>query len=579
MKLHNKKRLSIYLWVLSFFKPYTGLLLLFILSGSGIILCEMSIPYFIQVFIDKVVMQQNAEAFTGQILYLITAIVVMLIFIAINNVMQRALPEKTARDLQYSVYRHLRRLGFSYFERKPVGETLSLLNTEVLAVQSIYRDFFPGTVYMILSILFPLAVISIKEYRFTLIIMGSYLLFFTYGPYIDKKVVEFLKKQTDTKTALDKKTYDSISAIQEVRAYHAREWETGRFVESFRAYKDARLGSLFFRLLRPALCVATTSIGNIGFFVFGSYLVKHGEMTVGEFSAYIFYFMMVMRQINGLSYVFTEQMHLLGQAEKLFDFIKIEPDIAEPAKPRILPQISGNFSLLNVSFHYQDRTDLLKEFNLEIKSGERIAFVGASGNGKSTVLKLLDRFYDPQEGDITLEGVSLKNLSLSQLRNSIGYVFQETYLFGSSIKENIRFGNPDATDEEVIQAAKAAYAHEFIMETEQQYETLVGERGIKLSGGQKQRIAIARMFIKNPAILLLDEATSALDNVSEAYIKKALDQLSKGRTTIAIAHRISTIMDYDKIVYVQDGKAAEIGTYEELIHRKGLFYELVEGVS
>ncbi len=205
--------------------------------------------------------------------------------------------------------------------------------------------------------------------------------------------------------------------------------------------------------------------------------------------------------------------------------------------------------------------------------------MGASGNGKSTVLKLLDRFYDPQEGDITLEGVSLKNLSLSQLRNSIGYVFQETYLFGSSIKENIRFGNPDATDEEVIQAAKAAYAHEFIMETEQQYETLVGERGIKLSGGQKQRIAIARMFIKNPAILLLDEATSALDNVSEAYIKKALDQLSKGRTTIAIAHRISTIMDYDKIVYVQDGKAAEIGTYEELIRRKGLFYELVEGVS
>ncbi len=579
MKQHNKKRLSVYLWVISFFKPYIGLLFLFILSGAGIILCEMSIPYFIQVFIDKVIMQQNAKEFTGQIIYLILAIMVMLMFIAMNNVFQRILPEKSARDLQYSVYRHLRKLGFSYFERKPVGETLSLLNTEVLAVQSIYRDFFPGTVYMILSIVFPLVVISIKDYRFTLIILGSYLLFFTYGPYIDKKVVEFLKKQTDAKIALGKKTYDSISAMQEVRAYHAREWEVGRFTESYQTYKDARLGSLFYRLLRPALCVATTSIGNIGFFIFGSSLVKHGEMTIGEFSAYIFYFMMVMRQINGLSYVFTEQMHLLGQAENLYDFIKVQPDIVEPVKPCILPQVSGNISLHNVSFHYQERTDILKEFNLEIKSGERVAFVGASGNGKSTVLKLLDRFYDPQEGVISLEGVSLKDLSLCQLRNSIGYVFQETYLFGTTIRENIRFGNPEATDEEVIQAAKAAYAHKFIMETEHQYETLVGERGVKLSGGQKQRIAIARMFIKDPAILLLDEATSALDNVSEAYIKKALDQLSNGRTTVAIAHRISTIMDYDKIVYVQDGKTAEIGTYEELMQRKGLFYELVEGVS
>jgi ATP-binding cassette subfamily B protein/subfamily B ATP-binding cassette protein MsbA len=579
MKQHNKKRLSVYLWVISFFKPYIGLLFLFILSGAGIILCEMSIPYFIQVFIDKVIMQQNGKEFTGQIIYLILVIMVMLMFIAMNNVFQRILPEKSARDLQYSVYRHLRKLGFSYFERKPVGETLSLLNTEVLAVQSIYRDFFPGTVYMILSIVFPLVVISIKDYRFTLIILGSYLLFFTYGPYIDKKVVEFLKKQTDAKIALGKKTYDSISAMQEVRAYHAREWEVGRFTESYQTYKDARLGSLFYRLLRPALCVATTSIGNIGFFIFGSSLVKHGEMTIGEFSAYIFYFMMVMRQINGLSYVFTEQMHLSGQAENLYDFIKVQPDIVEPVKPCILPQVFGNISLHNVSFHYQERTDILKEFNLEIKSGERVAFVGASGNGKSTVLKLLDRFYDPQEGVISLEGVSLKDLSLSQLRNSIGYVFQETYLFGTTIRENIRFGNPEATDEEVIQAAKAAYAHEFIMETEHQYETLVGERGVKLSGGQKQRIAIARMFIKDPAILLLDEATSALDNVSEAYIKKALDQLSNGRTTVAIAHRISTIMDYDKIVYVQDGKTAEIGTYEELMQRKGLFYELVEGVS
>jgi ATP-binding cassette subfamily B protein/subfamily B ATP-binding cassette protein MsbA len=430
----NKKRFSVYLWILSFFKPYMGLLFLFIFSGAGIILCEMTIPYFIQIFIDKVVMQQDEKAFIEEIVFLIIVILVMLLFIAMNNVLMRVLPEKSARDLQYSVFRHLRALGFSYFEKQPVGETLSLLNTEVLAVQSIYRDFFPGTVYVSLSVLLPMILLTIKDYRFILIILGSYLLFFSYGPYMDKKVVEFLKKQTDTKTALDKKTYDSVNAMQEVRAYHANRWEIGRFVESFQIYKDARLGSLFFRLLRPALCVVTTSIGNIVFFIFGSYLVKNGELTIGEFSAYIFYFMMVMAQINGLSYLFTEQLHLLGQAEKLYHFIKLKPDIVESREPQVLPQVDGNISLQNVSFHYKERPDILKDFFLEIKAGERVALVGASGNGKSTVLKLLDRFYDPEAGIITLDGVSLKDISLSQLRNSIGYVFQETYLFGASIK-------------------------------------------------------------------------------------------------------------------------------------------------
>jgi ATP-binding cassette, subfamily B, bacterial len=203
--------------------------------------------------------------------------------------------------------------------------------------------------------------------------------------------------------------------------------------------------------------------------------------------------------------------------------------------------------------------------------------VGTSGNGKSTLLKLVGRFYDPQEGEITLDGISLRELSLKQIRESMGFVFQETYLFGTTIQENIRFGHPSATDEEVIAAAKAAYAHDFIQQFPQGYETFVGERGVKLSGGQQQRISIARMFIKNPRIVLLDEATSALDNVSEWEIQRALHKLFEGRTTITIAHRLSTVKDFDRIVVVDNGGIAEVGTYDELIEQRGALYRLVEG--
>jgi ATP-binding cassette subfamily B protein/subfamily B ATP-binding cassette protein MsbA len=222
---------------------------------------------------------------------------------------------------------------------------------------------------------------------------------------------------------------------------------------------------------------------------------------------------------------------------------------------------------------------VIQRFTLDIQPGEKIALVGSSGNGKSTILKLAARFYDPLEGEIRLDGVLLKMLALDQLRDAMGYVFQETYLFGTTVRENILFGQPDATDEQIIEAAKAAFAHDFILELPEGYETLVGERGVKLSGGQKQRISIARLFLKNPAIVLLDEATSALDNQSEREVQRALDQLLKGRTTITVAHRLSTIRKVDRIVVMDQGSISEVGSYDELMTKQGLFYQLSEGLE
>ncbi len=273
----------------------------------------------------------------------------------------------------------------------------------------------------------------------------------------------------------------------------------------------------------------------------------------------------------------AQQGMMLEQAHPIRRLMLLKPLVEEPEHPIPTGAINGRITFKEVGFRYPNRPPVIRDFTLDIRPGERLALVGTSGNGKSTLLKLVDRFYDPQEGTIELDGVPITRLSFQDLRSSTGYVLQESYLFGFSVRENIRFGRPEASDEEIEQAAKAAMAHEFILQLPQGYDTLVGDRGMKLSGGQKQRIAIARMLISDPKIVLLDEATSALDNVSEAEVKTALDRLFEGRTMIAVAHRLSTIKDFDRIVVMDEGTIAEIGTYEQLIAREGIFYNLAQG--
>jgi ATP-binding cassette subfamily B protein/subfamily B ATP-binding cassette protein MsbA len=575
--LKNSHLFKVYLWTLSFLKPYKWLFFLVILSSIFITGIELLIPKFIQYFIDVIVPEKNTALFFKLLGGIVVLLTIMIYLSTVRNNLQRIVQEKASRDIHFNIFSHLRKLGFSYFEKTPIGETLSLMNTEVTAVQNLYRQFIPFMIQEAIFSTIAIFILFTMNFKLALIIIPAFLLYYLVGPRFEQKASVLSKELSTNRIALNKKIYETISSLLEVRSYSSEEWEYGRLNDKVHIFNKSMIKAYLYAYLRGTVRRLSYNAGAIAILIYGSVLVRSNNLTVGEFSAFLLYYFTAMHRLTAVVTSMTEQRVLMYQVDKIYQMIKIKPDINEPDQPTYLSEIKGHVEFKDVHFRYPTSDHILKGFSLNVQPGQRIAFVGTSGNGKSTLLKLLGRFYDPSEGDILLDGVPLKKLQLSQIRDSLGYVFQETYLFGTSVRENIRFGKPDATDDQIEKAAKAAYAHEFIQELENGYDTLIGERGIKLSGGQKQRISLARMFLKNPAIILLDEATSALDNVSEVEVQHALDNLLREKTTITVAHRLSTIQDYDQIVVVDKGIVAEQGTYEELMAMRGTFYYLSEG--
>ncbi|ARU60392.1 hypothetical protein CBW65_04405 [Tumebacillus avium] len=558
--------------------PYKRKLFGVIAFGLIATLSELAIPKFIQHIIDVVLIERD---FAGlwEILFIIAGLVVVIVAVkAVRNLLQRQVIERASSDSQHLTFQHLRNLGVSYFERNAVGEILSFMNTQMTAVQQIYRQYLPvmieQTVFAVVSFIFMMQ-ISLK---LTLFVIPCFLIYYLFGPWFERKAATFGRNSSQGLRELNQKIYESLAAMPEIRAFASEQWEMERLHAAHRFFRSTYMKYVLFAWLRGTFRRLSYYLGAIGIFLYGAYLVQHNDLSTGEFVAFILYYFAGMHILTAIVTAVTEQQLLIYQIEPLHQFIYQKPEVVEPIVPIELESIRGEIIFSNVHFGYSDRQPILKGFDMRIRVGERVALVGKSGEGKTTLLKLIGRFYDPTAGEVYLDGVPLQKLSFAQLRNAIGFVFQETYLFNTSIKENIRFGNPEATEEEVIEAAKAANCHEFIMKLEHGYDTHIGERGFKLSGGQKQRISIARLFIKNPSIVVLDEATSALDNISESKVKEALDRLFAGRTVIAIAHRLSTIRDYDNIVFVGQGKNLEMGNFEDLMEQQGHFYQMVSGI-
>lgn len=481
------------------------------------------------------------------------------------------------RDMRKELFDHYEKLSFSYYDQHNSGQMMSKLVSDLFDISELAHhgpeNLFISLIKIVGSFLF-LFVINWRL-AIPMLVLVVVMLIFSYGQ--NRKMQETFMDNRRKIGDINSSLQDTLSGIRVVQSFANERIEQEKFEKSnegFLVSKDANYrcmgsfmsGNLFFQ----GMMYLTT-------LVFGGWLIAHGKMVVGDLAMYALYIGIFISPIQILVEL-TEMMQKgLSGFRRFLDVVETEPEIVDAADARTLSNVKGNVCYENVSFHYSDDdTPVLEHVSFEIPAGKSIALVGPSGSGKTTICSLLPRFYDVTGGRVTIDGIDVRKLTLESLRNQIGLVQQDVYLFCGSIKDNIAYGRPDATMEEIVDAARKANIHDFIMELPDGYDTFVGERGTRLSGGQKQRISIARVFLKNPPVLILDEATSALDNESERYIQKSLEELAKDRTTITIAHRLSTIRNADEILVVAENGIAERGTHEELLKQGGIYAHYYE---
>ncbi|WP_337864894.1 ABC transporter ATP-binding protein [Ignavibacterium sp.] len=483
------------------------------------------------------------------------------------------------KDLRDEAYRHLHKLPISYFKRERVGNLISRFTNDVNIVQSSISATFSNLIKEPLTILVFLGIalsISWQLTLFALVILPFSMAIIAWiGFKLRRQTTKLQEKLADITSILQ----ETISGVKIVKAFGMEEFENKRFMKETRE---------FFRLVLRIVRVRNASSPLTEFLsvIVGAFIIYYGGLlvlekntiTASQFLGFLFAIFQMMPPIKELSSVNNRIQEASAAGDRIFEILDTEPDIKNVPDTVELREFKNSIHFRNLSFKYEDSEEwVLKDINFSVNKGEIIALVGPSGGGKSTLVDLIPRFYDPTNGSIILDEVDIRKYTLQSLRAKMGIVTQETFLFNTTINENIAYGLTDCSIEKIIEAAKTANAHNFIMEMPQQYETIIGERGVKLSGGQRQRLTIARALLKNPEIMIFDEATSALDNESEILVQEAIERLMKNRTTFVIAHRLSTIRNATKIIVIDRGKITQLGTHEQLItDEKGLYKKLYE---
>jgi len=488
------------------------------------------------------------------------------------------LGEAVVADLRKSVFGHLLTLGVSFFETRKTGEMTSRLTSDIATVQAAVSQALAQILNQSITLLGGTVVLFVLEARLTLVMLAVIPPVVLAGAFFGRRLQRVSTGFQDRVALANADAEEAIAGIRVVKSFTAEATEAARYGVSIdqsfaMAMTRVRLRALF----TPSVVLAV--FAGLGVVLwYGGRLALAGTLQGGDLIAFLLITMFVAGSIGTFTGLWAQLQESIGASRRIFELLDERSDIVDPVTPVPLPTTEGKVAFENVSFRYGGRGDalVLDGVNLTAAAGEVIALVGPSGAGKSTIVGLIPRFYDPTGGRVTLDGIDLRELAVKELRSHVGIVPQETLLFSGSIEENIRYGRPGASFAEVQQAAVAADAHDFIQEFSDGYATTVGERGVKLSGGQRQRIAIARALLKNPRILILDEATSSLDSESESQVKLALDRLMVGRTTFVIAHRLSTVVNADRIVVIDGGGVVQVGTHTELMRAGGLYRDLFE---
>ena len=558
-----------------YYAPYKAVFFLDLICAAVISLVDLAFPQILRT-LTKTLFAEPADRILQALLPIGAGLLVIYIlqalckyYVSYQGHMMGAHME---RDMRQQLFDHYEKLSFSYYDQNNSGQMMSKLVSDLFDIAEFAHhgpeNLFISLIKIIGSFVF-LFLINWKL-AIPLLVMVVFMIFFS-GSQNRKMQTTFMDNRQKIGN-VNSSLQDTLAGIRVVQSFANEEIEREKFKKSnqgFLVSKDANYK-----------CMGSFMSGNLFFqgmmylmtLVFGGWLIAHGQMESADLAMYALYIGIFISPIQILVEL-TEMMQKgLSGFRRFLDVVETEPEIVDAEDAEPLENIKGHVRYEHVSFHYNDDDSLvLDDVSFDIQAGKSIALVGASGSGKTTICSLLPRFYDVSEGRITIDGKDVRKLTLQSLREQIGLVQQDVYLFCGSIKENIAYGKPGASMEEIEDAARKANIHDFIMELPDGYDTFVGERGTRLSGGQKQRISIARVFLKNPSILILDEATSALDNESERWIQKSLEELAKNRTTITIAHRLSTIRNADEILVVADNGIAERGTHEELLKQGGIY--------
>ena len=556
-----------------YYKPYKKLFILDLLAAFLVSACDLFYPMITRNIINDVIPNKQIK------LLFVFAVVLTLIFLikaGLNYFMQywgHVVGVRMQADMRRDLFDKLQDMPNKYFDNNKTGVIMSRIINDLLDISELAHhgpeDLFISLVMLVGSFII-LCTINVPLTIITFAII-PFLLFYTIHK---RNKMKKAFKETRVKTGEVNATIEnSISGVRVTKSFGNKAYEMEKFDKSNGIFKKARehaykamaeyFSGMFFLVDMLELIVLIAA----GYF---TYL---GKINIGDFAAYLLYIKMFLQPIRKLIN-FNEMFQNGMSGFERYEEIMNEENEKEIPNAKEIKDVKGKITIKDVTFRYDNKESILENFNLDIEAGKMVALVGPSGGGKTTICNLIPRFYDYESGQIFIDDVDISTVTLKSLRENIGIVQQDVFLFTGTIKENIMYGNPNATDEEVIKAAKNACLHDFIMGLEDGYDTFIGERGVKLSGGQKQRISIARVFLKNPAILILDEATSALDNVTEYEIQKALEELSKDRTTLVVAHRLSTVKNSDEIVVLTDKGIEERGTHEELMKLGGVYSSL-----